>query len=69
MSLNTRYLSDSAVAGVRKKRGGFKMRQNFPKLLKTNIENMSAFTLSTMSMKTRWLNPSLHDVNEKIEGY
>ena len=41
------------------------MRQNFIKLLKTNVENMSVFRLSTMLMKTNELNQSLHDVDEK----
>ena len=43
------------------------MRRKFSKLLKTNIEKMSAFRLSTMLMKTNELNPSLHDVDEKME--
>jgi hypothetical protein len=35
------------------------------KLLKTDVENMSVFRLSTMLMKTNELNQSLHDVDEK----
>jgi hypothetical protein len=41
------------------------MRPPFSKLLKTHIEKMSVFRLSTMLMKTRELNRSLHDVDEK----
>jgi hypothetical protein len=33
--------------------------------MKTNVEKMSDFRLSTMLMKTRELEPSLHDVDEK----
>ena len=32
---------------------GKKMRQDFSKLLKTNVEKMSTFRLSMMSMKTK----------------
>ena len=35
------------------------------KLLKTNVEKMSIFRLSTMLMKTNELNISFHDVDEK----
>ena len=48
---------------------GVKMRQNFTKLLKTNIEKMSGFGLSTMSMKAKELHLSLHDVDEKKGRY
>ncbi|MGA3325870.1 MAG: hypothetical protein ABSF45_15460 [Terriglobia bacterium] len=41
------------------------MRLTFSKLLKTNVEKMSVFRLSIMSMKTRELSRSLHDVDEK----
>ena len=34
-------------------------------LLKTNVEKMSIFSLSTMLMKTHELIVSLHDVDEK----
>jgi hypothetical protein len=37
--------------------------------MKTHIEKMSAFRLSTMLMKTSELEPSLHDVDEKKRGY
>jgi hypothetical protein len=45
------------------------MGLRFIKLLKTHIEKMSSFRLSTMLMKTSWLEPSLHDVDEKKVGY
>ena len=41
------------------------MGSNFFKSLKTHIENMSVFRLSTIFMKTNELNHSLHDVDEK----
>jgi hypothetical protein len=41
------------------------MRLAFCKLLKKNVEKMSAFRLSTMLMKTNELNQPLHDVDEK----
>jgi hypothetical protein len=41
------------------------VRLIFGKLLKTNVEKMSVFRLSMMLMKTRELNRSLHDVDEK----
>jgi len=41
------------------------MEENFHNLLKTNVEKMSLFSLSTIFMKTNELNPSLHDVDEK----
>jgi hypothetical protein len=41
------------------------MRRNFFKLLKTDIEKMSIFCLSTILMKTSKLNRSFHDVDEK----
>jgi hypothetical protein len=40
------------------------MGLSFIKLLKTSVEKMSAFRLSTMLMKTSELEPSLHDVDE-----
>jgi len=40
------------------------MEVSFVKLLKTNGEKMSVFCLSTMLMKTRELNHSLHDIIE-----
>jgi hypothetical protein len=39
--------------------------ENFAKLLKNNVEEMSTFCLATMSMKTNKLTISLHDVYEK----
>jgi hypothetical protein len=36
----------------------------FYKLIKTNVEKMSAFHLSTIFMKTKDLHPYLHDVDE-----
>jgi hypothetical protein len=45
------------------------MRLTFWKLLKINLEKMSLFHLSMMSMKTNGLDHSLHDVDEKKEGY
>jgi len=41
------------------------MTQKIRKLLKTNIEKMSAFRLSTIFMKTNELNHSFQDVDEK----
>jgi hypothetical protein len=41
------------------------MTLTFIKLLKTNVEKMSAFHLSIMLMKTNELNRSLHYVDEK----
>jgi hypothetical protein len=41
------------------------MRPSLAKLLKTNIDRMPVFRLSTMLMKTNELNASLHDVDEK----
>jgi hypothetical protein len=39
------------------------------KLLKTNVEKMSVFRLSTMLMKTNELNKPLHDVDENKGSY
>jgi hypothetical protein len=39
------------------------------KLLKTNVEKMPVFRLSTMLMKPKELKHSLHDVVEKKWGY
>jgi hypothetical protein len=41
------------------------MRPNFPKLLKTHVEKISAFRLSTMLMKTNEFYVAFHDVDEK----
>jgi hypothetical protein len=41
------------------------MRLTFSKLLKTNVEKISVFRLSTIFMKTNELDRSLHDVDEK----
>ena len=68
MSLKLKYLADSAVARVMKKKG-VKIEAKFLKLLKTHIEKMSAFRLSMMFMKTNELNRSLHDVDEKKGSY
>jgi len=45
------------------------MRLIFPNLLKTHVEKMSVFRLSTMLMKTNEIASSLHDVDEKKGGY
>jgi len=45
------------------------MGLNCPKLLKTNIEKMSAFRLSMMLMKIKKLYGSFHDVYEKKGSY
>jgi hypothetical protein len=41
------------------------MRLMFSKLLKTNVEKMSVFSLSTILMKRNRLKHSLHDIDEK----
>jgi hypothetical protein len=41
------------------------MKPSFIKLLKTNVEKMSAFRLSIIFMKKNELNRYLHDVDEK----
>jgi len=38
------------------------------KLLKTNVEKMSLFRLSTILVKINELNPSFQDVDEKKES-
>ena len=38
--------------------------ENFFKLLKTNVEKMSIFRLSTILVRTNELNHFLHDVDE-----
>jgi hypothetical protein len=45
------------------------MRLKFRKLLKTNVEKMSAFRLSMIFMKTNELEASLQDVDEKKGSY
>jgi hypothetical protein len=45
------------------------MRLTFSKLLKTNIEKMTVFRLSMMSMKTKELTCSLQDVDENKGSY
>ncbi len=45
------------------------MRFSLLKLLKTNVDTMSTFRLSTMLVKTHELNHSLHDVDEKKGSY
>ncbi len=51
------------MAWVKKKKG-WKMGLNCFKLLKTNIEKMSAFRLSKIFMKTNELAPALQDIDE-----
>ncbi len=53
----------------RKKKEGGKLGSDFFKLLKTDIEKMSAFRLSTMLMKTNELNASFHDVDDNKGSY
>jgi hypothetical protein len=64
MSLKLKGLDDSPAARVVKKKGK-KMGLKFRKLMKTHVEKMSAFRLSTIFMKTKELNHSFHDVDEK----
>jgi len=45
------------------------MGLSFIKLLKTHVEKMSAFRLSMIFMKTKELNHSFHDVDEKKGSY
>jgi hypothetical protein len=59
----------SSLARFTGKKGGQKRRVGCLKSLKTNVEKMSAFRLSTMLMKTKELNQSFHDVDEKKMGY
>jgi len=40
------------------------MKVSYAMLLKTNVEKMSVFRLSTIFMKTNELNTPLHDVDE-----
>jgi hypothetical protein len=54
MLLKIMYLDDPAVKLIVEKKGQ-KMRQNFVKLLKTNIEKMPVYRLSTIFMKTKEL--------------
>jgi hypothetical protein len=68
MSLKLSHLLESVVARIKGKKGDKKMRQEFIKLLKTHIENMSAFRLSIMLKKTSELNHSLHYVDEGKGG-
>jgi hypothetical protein len=69
------YVIDTNIVSLfpggqgREKKGELNMRREFGKLLKTHIENMSVFRLSTMLMKTNELKPSLHDVDENKGGY
>jgi hypothetical protein len=62
--IGTKIVSLSRGGQDRGEKGGQKMGQNFFKSLKTNVEKMSAFRLSTMLMKTNELSQSLHDVYE-----
>jgi len=45
------------------------MRQNLCKLLKTHVDKISDFRLSTMIMKTNELRMFLHDVDENRTSY
>ena len=45
------------------------MKGSFVKLLKTNVEKMSVFSLSMMLMKQKELDRSLHDVDENKGSY
>ena len=51
------------------KKGVKKMGVNCVKLLKTHVEKMPVFRLSTMLMKTHELHHSFHDVDEKKWSY
>ena len=62
-------VSLSSAARVMKKKGGEKMGVSCVKLLKTHVEKMSLFSLSTMLMKTNELNHYLHDVYENKGSY
>jgi hypothetical protein len=48
-------VSKFSVTGLRRKKRGRKMALSCIKLLKTNVEKMSVFRLSTMLMKTNEL--------------
>jgi hypothetical protein len=62
--IENKMVSQTSVASVSGKNGGKKMGLSFVRLLKTNVEKMSAFRLSTMSLKNNELCLSLHDVDE-----
>ncbi|HMD85447.1 MAG TPA: hypothetical protein VKO18_12200 [Terriglobia bacterium] len=62
--IEKRLLIQSSAARVMEKKGELKLRLKFPKLMKTNVEKMSVFRLSTMLMKTNKLNQSLHYIDE-----
>src|SRR5271157_4665516 len=62
--IENRSVIDLSTALVREKKRGEKMGMSYGKFLKTNIEKMSTFRLSTMLMKTNELHQSLHDVDE-----
>jgi hypothetical protein len=68
MSLKINDLYDSVMARGPEKKGGLKMRRKSRNLLKTHIEKMSAFCLSTIFMKTNDLHRSFHDVDENKES-
>ena len=66
MRLNTQYLAFYLPARAGKKRGR-ETPPVAPKFMKTRIQKMSDFDLSTMLMKTRKLYASFHDVDDKKE--
>jgi hypothetical protein len=47
------------------KKGGLKMKPSLAMLLKTHVEKMSHFGLTTISMKLKGLFRPCHDVYEK----
>jgi hypothetical protein len=64
-----KIVSLSSAARVHGKKKGQEMGSIFVKLLKTNVEKMSVFRLSTMLMKTNELNRSFQDVDENKCSY
>ena len=67
--IETKIVSQFITTRAMRKKKGQKMGLNCPKLLKTNIEKMSAFRLSMMLMKIKKLYGSFHDVYEKKGSY
>jgi len=53
-----------STASVTRGKSGKKIGLMVPKFMKASVEEMSAFRLSTILMKTNALYPSLHDVDE-----
>jgi hypothetical protein len=66
--LKIRWLVEPQLRG-REKRGGEKIGLSFIKLLKTNIEEMPVFRLSTMLMKTKELSHFFRGVAENKGSY